>query len=257
VERTLRLLIEYDGTGFHGWQVQASGRTVQGELEQAFERITGSRVRIQGAGRTDAGVHALGQVASLRTDHGIGLRELRRGLNALTGPDVSVREAEEASPGFCARRSASGKLYRYRILNADEGSPLRRHTHLHVVRPLDVEAMAAAAGRLEGRHDFDAFRAADCERESAEITLESLTVERAGDEITIEARAPAFLKNMVRVIAGTLHWVGAGRLAPDDMSSILGSRDRRNAGPTAPPHGLVLVRVFYGPRAPATTSSMR
>ena len=255
-QRTLKLLIEYDGTLFHGWQVQASDRTVQGELEHAFETITATRTHIQGAGRTDAGVHALGQVASLRTCHEIGSRELRRGLNALSGPDVSVLGIEEAPAGFCARRWATGKLYRYRILNAEEGSPLRRTTHLHVVRPLDLDAMARAAACLEGRHDFSAFRAADCDREDPVLDVDSCRVIGIGDEVHIEVRAPAFLKNMVRIIAGTLLMAGKGRLAPDAVGEVLASRDRRNAGPTAPPHGLVLVEVYYGSRASAATSSM-
>lgn len=255
--RTLKLLIEYDGTGFHGWQVQSSGRTVQGEIEDAFEQITHETIRIRGAGRTDAGVHALGQVASLETGHGIGIRELRKGLNALTGNDVAVRSVEEVEHGFCARRSAAGKLYRYGILNAPESSPLRRHTLVHVIQPLDVEAMASAAGRLEGRHDFSAFRAADCARDNAVVTLESCRVMARGDEVAVEVRAPSFLMNMVRIIAGTLLEVGKGRMAAGDVEAVLASRDRSNAGPTAPAHGLVLVEVYYGSRAGPTTSSMQ
>jgi tRNA pseudouridine38-40 synthase len=249
------MVVEYDGTEFHGWQVQPTERTVQGELEAAFEQITHERARIQGAGRTDAGVHALGQVASLRTTHPVELARLVRGLNALTGPDLAVRAIEEVPPGFCARRSATGKLYRYHILNADEPSPLRRATRLHVRRPLDLRAMAGAAGRLEGHHDFRAFRAADCEREKTQVTLQALSVSREADEVAIEVRAPAFLKNMVRIMAGTLLWVGQGRLGADDVSSILESRDRRRAGPTAPAHGLTLVEVYYERRASPTTSS--
>jgi tRNA pseudouridine38-40 synthase len=254
--RTLKLVIEYDGSGFHGWQVQTEERTVQGELEAAFERITHEKLRIQGAGRTDAGVHAFGQAGSLTTGHAVGTRELRRGLNALTGDDVAVRSIEEVEPGFCARRSATGKLYRYRILNAEEPSPLRRRTLLHVARPLDLGAMAEAAALLEGRHDFAAFRASDCERDNTVVTMESCRVIARGDEICLEVRAPAFLKNMVRIMAGTLLEAGRGRMTAGDVGDVLASADRRNAGPTAPAHGLVLVEVYYGPRPAPTTSSI-
>ncbi len=255
-ERTLKLVIEYDGTLFHGWQVQPGERTVQGELQDAFERITHERVHMQGAGRTDAGVHALGQVASLRTQHEIGPRQLLRGLNALTGPDLAVQRVEEMAPGFCARRSAAGKLYRYRILNAPSASPLRRATHLHVIRPLDVGAMGEAAALLEGHHDFEAFRASDCERFSAELLIESCTVAGKDDEVLIEVRGPAFVKNMVRIIAGTLLWVGTGRFEPAVVGDILASGDRSRAGPTAAARGLVLVEVYYGESAGPSTSSM-
>jgi tRNA pseudouridine38-40 synthase len=255
-ERTLKLVIEYDGTLFHGWQVQDAERTVQGELEDAFEQIVHEHVHIQSAGRTDAGVHALGQTASLRTQHEIEPWKLMGGLNALTGPDVSVKQIEEMAPGFCARRSATGKLYRYRILNAPSPSPLRRTTHLHVIRPLDVDAMRQAASLFEGHHDFEAFRASDCERHGAELPVESCTVARMDDEVVIEVRGPGFCKNMVRIMAGTLLWVGSGRLVPADVGDILASRDRGRAGPTAKARGLVLVEVTYGESAGPSTSSM-
>jgi tRNA pseudouridine38-40 synthase len=256
-ERTLRLVIEYDGTRFHGWQVQKDVRTVQGELEAAFTRMTHESVRITGAGRTDAGVHALGQVASLTTDHPVAIPDLVRGLNALTGPDLAVLSIEEVDAGFSARFDASGKLYRYSILNRAEPSALRRHTHLHVRAPLDLPAMRDGAARLVGTHDFSAFRAADCEREDPTMTLTSVDVLDPDDTVVVEVRGPAFLKNMVRIIAGTLVEVGRGRLEPAAVSAALASRDRSRAGPTAPAHGLVLVEVTYGPRAAPSTSSMR
>jgi tRNA pseudouridine38-40 synthase len=246
--RTLKLLVEYEGTGFHGWQVQKDVRTVQGELESAFERITRERVRITGAGRTDAGVHALGQVASLSTTHTVSTAQLGRGLNALTGPDVAVRDVQEADPDFSARFSANGKLYRYSVLNRPSPSPLLRRTHLHVRRPLDVEAMAEGGRRLVGIHDFQAFRAADCEREDPTVTVQACTVVRRGDAVHVEVRAPAFLKNMVRIVAGTLLEVGAGRKEPEDVTAALESGRRSLAGPTAQAHGLTLVEVFFGPR---------
>ncbi len=248
--RTLRLLVEYEGTDLHGWQVQDDVRTVQGELEEAFERITHEKVRITGASRTDAGVHALGQVASLVTDHPVGLDDLARGLNALTGPDISVLDVSEAADGFNARHRASGKLYRYSILCRRAPSALRSRTRLHVRARLDVGAMRTAAFRLEGLHDFGAFRAADCEREDRRIAVWSCSLLERDEEIAIEVRGPAFLKNMVRIMAGTLVEVGRGRMCADDVSAALESGDRAMAGPTAPAHGLTLVQVFYGPRLP-------
>lgn len=248
--RTLRLLLEYEGTRFHGWQVQPGLRTVQGELEQAFERITHDKVRITGAGRTDAGVHAAGQVASLVTSHAIAEADLARGLNALTGPDVAVLDVQEAQEGFSARFSANGKLYRYCILNRVAPSAMRRRTHLHVRKVLDVDAMSDAAQRLVGTHRFDAFRAADCEREDPTVTMQRCEVQRVAgsDHIHIEVRAPAFLKNMVRIMSGTLVEVGKGRMGAEDVTAALESQDRAMAGPTAPAHGLTLVRVYFGPR---------
>jgi len=256
-ERTLRLVIEYDGTLFHGWQVQRDVRTVQGELEAAFTQMTHRSVRITGAGRTDAGVHALGQVASLTTDHPVAIPDLIRGLNALTGPDVAVLSIEEVGEGFSARFDANGKLYRYSILNRPEPSALRRHTHLHVRAPLDLAAMRDGAARLVGTHDFSAFRAADCEREDPTMTLTAVDVIDRDDTVVIEVRGPAFLKNMVRIIAGTLVEVGRGRLEPAAVGDALATGDRSRAGPTAPAHGLVLVEVTYGARAAPSTSSMR
>ena len=256
-ERTLRLVVEYEGTDFHGWQVQNDVRTVQGELEAAFAQMTGEVVRITGAGRTDAGVHALGQVASLRTTHPIDTGELLRGLNAITAPDVTVRSVEVAEEGFSARFSASGKLYRYRILNRREPSALRRRTCWHVRAPLDLEAMRGAAALLVGTHDFSAFRAADCVREDPTVTLERVDVVAREDEVVLQVRGPAFLKNMVRIIAGTLVEVGRGKLDAGAVGDALGTGDRSRAGPTAPALGLVLVEVAYGPRAAPSTSSMR
>jgi tRNA pseudouridine38-40 synthase len=243
--RTLKLVVEYEGTRFHGWQVQNDVRTVQGELEAAFARMTRTQLRITGAGRTDAGVHALGQVASLITEHPIELQDLIRGLNAITGPDVAVRSIDQVEDGFSARYSATGKLYRYAITNRLMPAPLRRRTQLHVRAVLDLSAMRDAASRLVGTHDFSAFRAADCERENPTVPITGIAVVQRDDEILIEVRGPAFLKNMVRIIAGTLVEVGRGKLDPGTVSEALETGDRALAGPTAQAHGLTLVEVFY------------
>ena len=240
-----RLVIEYDGTAFSGWQAQPSQRTVQGTLEAALATILRAPTRLQGAGRTDAGVHALGQVASLETDADIAADRLRKGLTALCRPDIAVVAADRLEGGFNARFDARGKHYRYTIVNRSAPSPLRRRDAYHVPRPLDLDAMRDAARRLRGEHDFSAFRAADCGRKSTTRTITDITLERRDAVIDINVKGTAFLKNMVRIIAGTLVDVGLGRLTAGDVDDALRSRDRTRAGRTAPAHGLTLVEVFY------------
>jgi tRNA pseudouridine38-40 synthase len=189
-----------------------------------------------------------GQVAAFSTDRSIPLLGFQRGLNTLLPPSIAVTAAAEVAPDFDPRRHASGKLYRYRIWNAEPRSPIRARFAWHLATPLDAAAMQAASPPLVGEHDFSAFRAADCERRSTVRLLRRLDVTRDGDLITIDVEATAFLKNMVRIIAGTLVDAGKGRTTPDDVRAILASRDRTRAGPTAPPHGLTLVRVDFDPR---------
>ena len=244
--RTLRLTLAYDGTDFHGWQVQSVGRTVQGELEAAVERITGERLRIAGAGRTDAGVHALGQVASFRTTTSIPADKLRLGLDSLTADDLSVLDVADAPEDFHARHSARGKIYRYRIRNAPLGSPFLRRYAWHVRAPLDRTAMREAAAALLGTHDFSSFRLAGCDARTPVRELRRLDlVEEEGDVLRLELEASAFLRGMARAIVGTLVAVGRGRLAPGAMPDILAACDRGAAGQSAPARGLTLVKVFY------------
>jgi tRNA pseudouridine38-40 synthase len=243
--RRIRLTLEYDGTDFVGWQRQPNGPTVQAALEDSLAQMTGAPVAVRGAGRTDAGVHALGQVAHFDTETAIPLVGFRRGLNQLLPRTISVLGAAEAAPDFDARRSARGKLYRYSIWNADSRSAQRARFTWHLPRRLDVAAMRAAARPLLGRQDFAAFRAADCERKTTVRTLRRLDVTRSGDLVEIDVEADAFLKNMVRILAGTLCEAGLGRLGADDVARTLASRDRKLSGPTAPPWGLTLVRVHY------------
>ena len=240
-----RLVIEYNGTGFSGWQVQPGRRTVQGVLEQSLAVVLRESVRLQGAGRTDAGVHALGQTASFETDASITPDRLRKGLTALSRPDIAVVEAAEAPSGFNARFDAEGKHYRYAILNRPSPSPLRANTRFFVPQPLDTAAMQRAAALLEGEHDFAGFRAQDCERETTVRRLHRVVVSCVEDDIFIDVEGDAFLKNMVRILAGTLVDVGLGKRTLQSVREALETGDRSRAGRTAPAGGLTLVEVFY------------
>ncbi|MEK6710208.1 MAG: tRNA pseudouridine(38-40) synthase TruA [Nitrospinota bacterium] len=248
--RRLALWLEYDGTDFRGWQVQPGERTVQGELERALATLCGEPVRVVGSGRTDAGVHALGQVAHFDTRASYPLARFRTGVNALVGPDLAVLECREAAPDFHAQHDAIGKTYRYRILNRRAASPLRRNRAWHLRAPLDAERMVRAAAFLLGEHDFAAFSREQGRPPSTVRRLGRLEVRREGDEIVIEAAGNGFLRHMVRTIAGTLAGVGRGEREPESLRQILDSRDRAQAGLTAPPQGLFLVGVDYGPKTP-------
>jgi tRNA pseudouridine38-40 synthase len=240
-----RLVIEYHGAGFSGWQKQPERRTVQGVLEAALLTILRHPTRLQGAGRTDAGVHALGQTASFETEREVAPDRLRKGLTALSRPDIAVVEAAVAPDGFNARFDAEGKHYRYAVLNRPAPSPLLGGQSFFVPVSLDSNAMAAAARLLVGEHDFSGFRSADCGRENTVRTLTAVSLTRASDLIHIDIKGTAFLKNMVRIIAGTLVDVGRGHLSVDHITSVLKSGDRTQAGQTAPAKGLTLVNVFY------------
>lgn len=243
--RNIRLTIAYDGSAYHGWQVQPEARTVQGTIERALAQLTQGRCRLRAAGRTDAGVHAEGQIANFHTETQLSCERLRRGANALTPSDIDVLMAEDVALGFDSRRDVIGKHYRYALVNGPRLPPLARGRFHHIRKPLDVPAMAAAARRLVGTHDFAAFRAADCERKTTRRTLFRCSVGRVeGGVLHIDVEGTAFLKHMVRVIAGTLIDVGLGRMPVEAMDDLLARGDRREAGLTAPAHGLTLVEVF-------------
>lgn len=245
-QRRLRLRLEYDGTGLHGWQRQDNGPTVQEHLETALKELLGAPTIVIGASRTDAGVHALGQVAHFDTEHpSIPPHGVRKALNSSLPPAIAVLAADQVPPNFHARFDSQGKHYRYRILCRESRSPIRRNRVWQLGAELDVETMRRGASFLIGEHDFSAFRASGCTAKTATRRITDVAVSRAADEVVIDVRGNAFLRNMVRILAGTLVEVGRGRLAPDSLGDLLASRDRSAAGKTAPAAGLTLVEVHY------------
>jgi len=241
-----KLTIEYDGTPFSGWQIQDTAPTVQGALEMAVKAISGEDVRVHGAGRTDAGVHALGQVAHCDITKHFAPGRLRDGLNAHLRPNpIGVLSAEIVPETFEARFSAVKRHYRYRIRNTRANLALDVGRVWRVPRRLDAQAMHLAAQRLIGKHDFTTFRDSDCQAKSPEKTLDRLDVVREGDAIDICTSARSFLHSQVRSMVGSLVWVGEGRWSADDLSAALAARDHASCGPVAPPEGLYLVRVDY------------
>jgi tRNA pseudouridine38-40 synthase len=241
-----RLIIEYDGTPFVGWQVQPDAGSVQGELQTALLKLTGETVGVRGAGRTDAGVHACGQVAHIDLARDWEPFKIREGLNFHLKPaPIVIIEAARTADDFDARFSAVGRHYLYRILARRSPPALDKNRVWWVARPLDAGAMAEAARHLVGHHDFTTFRSASCQARSPVKTLDRLDVTRAGDEIRIEASARSFLHHQVRSMAGTLKQVGEGRWTPGDVADALAARDRTRCGAMAPSAGLYLMRVDY------------
>lgn len=242
--RTVRAVIEYDGTAFAGSQVQPNARTVQGELEGALNRLIGERTRVHLAGRTDAGVHATGQVAAFRLPRGEGLARVRDRLNAVLPADLAVRSLSPAPPGFDPRRDARWRVYRYRILMDGARRPLERHRSLEINDRLDVAAMRAAAGRMVGHRDFAAL-GSDANGRTVRHLAE-VRVTRRGNLVEVRVTANAFLRRMVRSIVAILLATGLGRLAPEEVDRLLAGPARALHGQAAPPHGLTLERVVYG-----------
>ena len=241
-----RLDIEYDGTPFLGWQIQADGATVQGRIAEAIQAFCGETVVPNGAGRTDAGVHALGQVAHVDFARDWPEHTVREAINAHLRPDpIAVLLATRVPDTFDARFSATARHYRYRIINRRAPLALERHRAWHVIRPLDEAAMAEGARQLIGNHDFTTFRAAACQAKSPVKTLDRLGLVRSGEVVTFEVSARSFLHNQVRSMVGSLKLVGEGKWQPRDIARALEARDRALCGPLAPPQGLYLVRVDY------------
>lgn len=244
--QNFKLIIEYDGTAYHGWQRQAEAPSVQAELERALEGMTRSRITVIGAGRTDAGVHALGQVANFRCATRLTTAAFLKGLNSLLPGDIAIRDCVLVPEGFHARFDARSKRYHYRILNRTARAAVGRDYAWFVHRPLDVRAMGQAAERLIGRHDFKAFESAGSPRaHTRRHVMAADWTEGPDRRLTFRIQADGFLRGMVRNIVGTLVMVGLGKLEPLQVDAILASRDRRRAGATAPARGLFLVEVHY------------
>jgi tRNA pseudouridine38-40 synthase len=242
--RNLRMKIAYHGAKYSGWQVQPNVPTVQGTIETILERMTQTPVRLRAAGRTDAGVHALGQLANFRTDSTITLLRFHRGLNSLLPADISIVAMDEVALDFDSRRHNHGKHYRYRVFTRREPSVLEQGTSYHLYRELDIAKMVRVARQLVGRHDFAAFRAIDCDRETTARTLYRASICWNAPHLQIDVEGTAFLKNMVRIIAGTVLEIGYGRLPESTIRDMLVSGDRTLGGLTAPAHALTLMRVF-------------
>jgi tRNA pseudouridine38-40 synthase len=253
VPHLIRLLLEYDGSAFMGWQRQAGLATVQGALEAALGAVTGEPVEaldVRCAGRTDAGVHALGQVVTFHTQSPKEPRRFAPALNHFLPDSIRVQRAEAAPKGFSARHHSSGKTYRYCVYRGPHPSALLLHRAWHVRRRLSMEAMQQAASALTGSHDFESFRSAHCDAPHARRVLHAITVAQhepwgLGEILTITLRGDAFCRHMCRIIAGTLVEVGAGLRAPGHMAQILAARSRSRAGETAPGYGLTLMHVAY------------
>ncbi len=244
--RTLKLVIEYDGTDYLGWQIQAKGPTLQGVLEEKLAVITGERPRVTASGRTDSGVHGLGQVAHFKTQSTLQVASIQKALNSLLPPDITIKKVEEVEEGFHARKHAKSKVYEYRILNRDLRSPFLRRFAWHIPQKLDLEAMKEATRYLLGEHDFSAFRSVGSPTRSPVRKVLRAEWEKGRDGLLrFEIEATGFLKQMVRAIVGTLVEVGKGKMTAEDFRSILASKDRRKAGPTAPARGLFLKEVKY------------
>jgi len=244
--RTIKLTIQYDGTAYVGWQIQPKGLTVQGVIEEKLNQLTGEAVRLTAASRTDAGAHAMGQVAHFKTKSRLDPKAIQRALNSLLPPDIAILKGEEAPEGFHARRDAKSKVYEYRILNRDVRSVFDRLYAWHVPQKLNLSSMRKATGYLVGEHDFSAFRSTGTPTHTAVRKVIRAQWKRGRRGLlAFEIEGSGFLKQMVRAIVGTLVEVGKGKIDPEGFREILEAKDRSKAGPTAPAHGLFLMEVKF------------
>ena len=243
--RNIKLTIEYDGKDFNGWQKQPSKLNIQGTIEQAIGRITGEEIKLDASGRTDAGVHSLGQVANFKTNSNLPVEKFPIAINANLKKSIRIISAEEVDERFHSRLTCKQKTYRYVINNSLHGTAIYRNLEYHVPQKLDIEKMMEAAKYFEGEHDFKAFKASGTSSKSSVRKIYKAQVYKDGERIYIELTGNGFLYNMVRIISGTLVEVGMGKILPEDISKIILDGKRENAGKTLPAHGLYLVRVEY------------
>ena len=243
--RNIKLTIEYDGKDFNGWQKQPNKLNIQGEIEKAIYNITKEEVEIIGSGRTDAGVHALGQIANFKTNSNISIEKLPLALNSQLKNSIIIKKAEVVDERFHSRYNAKQKTYRYIINNSKCGTAIYRNLEYCFPIELDVEKMKEATKYFEGEHDFKAFKSSGTSGKNSVRTIYKAIVKKEGERIIIELTGNGFLYNMVRIISGTLLEVGMGKIAPDEIENIIESKDRQKAGKTLPAHGLYLVEVLY------------
>ena len=243
--RNIKLTIEYDGKDFNGWQKQPNKLNIQGEIERAIRNITGEEVDLYASGRTDAGVHALGQVANFKTESKIPIEKIAIAINSQVKNSIRIIQAEEVEENFHSRYNCKQKTYRYIINNSPYGSAVYRNFEYHMPIQLNVENMKKAILHFEGEHDFKAFKSSGTSSKSSVRTIYRAILKEEGNRIIIELTGNGFLYNMVRIIAGTLVDVGLGKIAPDTIPDIIESKDRTRAGKTLPPQGLFLLKVEY------------
>ncbi len=243
--RNIKLIIEYDGKGFNGWQKQPDRLNIQGEIEKAIEEITGEKVDLTASGRTDAGVHSLGQTANFKTDSKIPTEKFAKAINSRLKKSIVIKSAEEVDEKFHSRYSVKSKTYRYIINNSENGTAIYRGLEYHVPMKLDYEKMNEAIKYFIGEHDFKAFKASGTSSKSSVRKILDGNVRKEGERVIIEVTGTGFLYNMVRIISGTLLDVGLGKIKPEDIPSIIESKDRTKAGKTLPAHGLYLLQVNY------------
>ena len=243
--RNIKLTIEYDGKDFNGWQKQPNKLNIQGTIEKAIQELTGEEVELNASGRTDAGVHALNQVANFKTNSNIPIEKIAIALNSKLKKSILIKNAEEVDEMFHSRLTCKRKTYRYVINNSKYGTAIYRTMECHIPYKLDIEKMKKAAKFFEGEHDFKAFKASGTSSKSSVRTIYKADVLKDGDRIFIELTGNGFLYNMVRIIAGTLVEVGLGNIHPEDIENIINDGKRQNAGKTLPAHGLFLVNVEY------------
>ena len=243
--RNIKLEIEYDGKDFNGWQKQPNKLNIQGEIEQAIKQITGEEVDLIASGRTDAGVHALGQIANFKTNSKIPIEKIPYAINSKLKQSIRILNAEEVEDRFHSRYNCKQKTYRYVINNAKQASAIYRKLEYHISNDLNIEEMKKAANYFIGEHDFKAFKASGTSNKSSVRTIYDITIEKKDNRIVMEFTGNGFLYNMVRILSGTLVDVGMGKINPENIPDIIDSKDRTRAGKTLPPYGLYLVKVEY------------